>query len=321
MHAPNACFADDVITSTAEDPIPNYAQRELRMVVTQRCNYACGFCHKEGMCSSPQDKMSSSDIGFLFRAGASLGLQETTLSGGEPLVRNDIDTIASDIHQAGGKITVTTNGVLLEKRKELVPMVKRFNVSLHSLEAPVYEQIVQRRNTLSLVMNNIRAVRQDGAEVRLNAAIQKGLNDSPDQITRYIDFANETGSSIKYLELYPSTAPDYVPIDDLKDRLVQTGYTPDKNNKRSTKMTKSGSADIFLSKIFCAHAAATKNPSQTCQEQNDIFVSPDGTLKPCRELPLGIDALADVKARDIVGVRAKIREAFACLGQNCPLQK
>ena len=76
--------------------------RELRFLVTQRCNYNCVFCHGEGLQSTKNDLLTPEDIRFLYSVGRECyGITTATLTGGEPLVRKDIIDIANGIVKTG----------------------------------------------------------------------------------------------------------------------------------------------------------------------------------------------------------------------------
>ena len=77
-----------------------YFNRELRFLVTQACNYDCVFCHKEGLQSSKKALLFAEDYRYLFKvAKEHLGWTTTTLTGGEPLVRNDIENIIAELYK------------------------------------------------------------------------------------------------------------------------------------------------------------------------------------------------------------------------------
>lgn len=295
--------------------------RELRMVLTQKCNYKCTFCHGEGMQNIQQDKMNAQDYAFLFKVGKEyFGMDTTTLSGGEPLFRRDSIDIAKALYNEGADITVTTNGLLLKKRPEIGKYAQRINVSLHTLDEMTYGNIVQVQNTMDLVKSGMLGIRDayPDSEIRLNAALVEGTNTDERQIIEYADYARDLGASIKYLELYPKECDNYFPLENAIDILERNGFERSGSATRKKNFVKNG-VEIGLSRIFCSSAMDYENPAEYCYQNNDMFVNPEGTMKPCRSIPTEVDALPEIKTRDSEGLAAKIEEAFSLLGKGCPL--
>lgn len=299
----------------------NNPNRELRMVLTQKCNYKCTFCHGEGMQNTQQDKMNAGDYAFLFSVGKEyFGMNTTTLSGGEPLFRRDSLDIAEALHSEGADITVTTNGLLLNKRPDIGKYASRINVSLHTLDELTYGNIVQVPGTMELVKKGMEKIRDyhPDSEIRLNAALVKGTNTDERQVVEYANYARDLGASIKYLELYPKGSDGYFPLENAVDILTNNGFRRTESMTRKMNFINNG-VEVGLSRIFCSSAMDYESPADFCYKNNDMFVNPEGTMKPCRTLPKEIDALPEIKKRDTDGLAQKIEEAFSLLGKGCPL--
>lgn len=296
-------------------------ERELRLVLTQNCNYSCVFCHGEGLQSKQTDNFTAKDYGFLFYIGKKyFGFGKTTLSGGEPLFRKDIVEIAQEIKAQKGIITVITNGALITQRPGLGKYVDRFNISLHTLDKDKYAFIVQRKNTFDSVLMGIKQIREENpdTEVRLNATIVKNTNETKKKILDYTSFAEGIAASVKFIELYPQKSKGFVPLSRVAKILENEKYEKDDSKPRGVIYSKKGSK-IILSKIFCSCAVSCENPREYCNKYNDMFVTPEGKLKPCRVSLEEIDILQEVKRRDEKALRDKIKTAFEMLGKNCPL--
>ena len=109
-------------------------KKELRLVLTENCNYNCTFCHKEGMKKQEKNLLDANDYAFLYQiCKESFNWDEITLTGGEPFVRKDIDEIIEKLYKSGAKITIVTNGELLNKHVDVLKYVKRINLSIHTL--------------------------------------------------------------------------------------------------------------------------------------------------------------------------------------------
>ena len=137
----------------------NYAQ-EIRFLLTQRCTHDCNFCHKEGLDSQKRELLGVEDINFIFNtARLRLGFESTTLTGGEPLVREDVVEIARRLKENLGMITITTNGFLLGAKVHIGNYVDRVNVSIHTLDEKAYEELVRRKGVFHEVIYGLRKFR------------------------------------------------------------------------------------------------------------------------------------------------------------------
>ncbi len=294
-------------------------KRELRFVVTQRCIYECSFCHGEGLQTVKRDALSIEDFRFIFNVARSqFGFDYTTLSGGEPLVRSDIVEIAAGLYYDSGKTTLTTNGFFLDEKLYIGNYIKRLNVSIHSFNRDVYESIVGRSNVFHRVIYGLKKFRSKypEVEIRLNTTVVRGLNSGEKDIDDLLKFASRLGASIKFVELYPSSCSGFFPIKEVEIMLMQRGFKQFISPTRKRDYS-DGVIEVGLTKIFCAAAADSEIPSRFCNENNDLFVSPDGMLKPCRHNLMEVDILPEVRERDAEKLFLKLKKAFELLGKNC----
>lgn len=104
----------------------DYSNRDLRLIVTQKCCYQCLFCHGEGLQSVKTNSLNANDFGYLFEVSKkNFGIETVTLTGGEPLVRTDIIEIAKCLKNKGAKVTLTTNGSLFENNIKSENILKK----------------------------------------------------------------------------------------------------------------------------------------------------------------------------------------------------
>lgn len=294
--------------------------RELRFLVTQKCNYKCVFCHKEGLQNIQKDLLSAKDFAYIFKVGKGiLGSKEVTLTGGEPLVRKDIIEIAKELKKEKANIVLTTNGFFLADNLELGKYLQRINISIHSLTKGDYESIVGVKNGFGRVIDGLLAFKETypKVEIRLNSTLIKGVNSSKKEILRYIALAEFLGASIKFVELFPKNAKGFFPLEKVEKILLELGFKKIKKEDRKMDFKK-GKTFIRLSKIFCAFAEDMKNPCKSCRKYNDLFVTPEGSIKPCRSQLRVVDILQEVKARKTSNLRKKIKSATEILGNKCP---
>lgn len=294
--------------------------QEMRFLVTQSCNYQCTFCHKEGLQSQKEEKLSPTDYGFLFAVGKKyLGINSVTFTGGEPLFRRDIMDIANAVHSEGALITLTTNGFLLSHRKEIGKYLNKVNLSLHSLDPDKYESVVgQQKGALSMMMESVERFRNQYLNVAfvLNTAVVDGVNTDNEDYENLIRFSEQIGASVKFIELFPAQAESFVPLDDVRLRLSRLNFVPAQSTSRKTNFT-NGVITASLTRILCSQAAMSENPGAFCHSNNDLFVSPDGSIKLCREKDQEINLYSAIVNQDTDSLVVRIQQAFDLLGKNC----
>jgi cyclic pyranopterin phosphate synthase len=178
----------------------------VRISVTDRCDFRCVYCMSEEMTFLPRAQvLTLEELAMVARAFVELGVEKIRLTGGEPLVRRDIDRLVGDIGRLPGlnDFAMTTNGASLRK---LAPRLrakglKRLNISLDSLDPERFRRLT-RTGDLGKVIDGIHAAREAGFErTKLNAVILKGRND--DEVIDLVDFARREGVDISFIEEMP----------------------------------------------------------------------------------------------------------------------
>ena len=180
--------------------------RYVRISVTDRCDFRCVYCMSEEMTFLPRAQvLTLEELALVARAFVELGVEKVRLTGGEPLVRRDIDTLVEQVGALPGlrDFAMTTNGAGLGKHAERLRQagLKRLNISLDSLD-PERFRALTRTGDLERVIDGIRAAREAGFErIKLNAVILKGRND--DEVLDLVDFARREGLDISFIEEMP----------------------------------------------------------------------------------------------------------------------
>jgi cyclic pyranopterin phosphate synthase len=174
----------------------------LRISITQRCNFNCFFCHQEGE-HNPHGEATTGEIEAIVSTAAELGIQKVKLTGGEPLLREDVVEVVRRISPYVDEVSMTTNGYYLADRAADLKDadLKRVNVSLHSTRPDTFRRITGR-DALSEVKKGILAAIECGLEpVKLNMVVMEGIND--EEIQGMIDFSKELGVILQIIEYQP----------------------------------------------------------------------------------------------------------------------
>ena len=181
----------------------------VRMSITDRCDFRCVYCMDEEMTFMPREQLLTlEEIVYLLRAFCELGVEKVRITGGEPLVRRNVDWLFNEVGQLKKttslkELTLTTNGSQLSKYADSMVSagVDRVNISLDSLKVDRFRELT-RNGDLNKVLEGIEAGRQAGFKrIKLNAVIMKGRND--DEIVDLAQFAIDRDLDISYIEEMP----------------------------------------------------------------------------------------------------------------------
>ncbi|KAA9394243.1 GTP 3',8-cyclase MoaA [Kocuria coralli] len=184
---------------------------DLRISLTDKCNLRCTYCMPAaGMQWLPQpDLLTAAEIHRLVRVGVEqLGVRELRLTGGEPLIRPDLEEIVRGVRRQhpGLPISITTNAIGLDRRARGLKDagLSRVNVSLDSLDPETFRHLA-RRDRLGDVIEGIEgAVAAGLGPVKLNAVLMRGINDA--EAPGLLTWALERGLSLRFIEQMPLDA-------------------------------------------------------------------------------------------------------------------
>ena len=150
--------------------------RDLRLILTKSCNYRCSFCHQEGVTHEILKTLTNEDYVFLYNTlHHQQNIQAVTLTGGEPLMYQKIVSLCKLLYDCKAKITLVSNGSLLNRFHEIGEWLHRINISLHTLDQEQYQDITQTKTRLDHILNNIELMRNlyPNLQIRLNATVVK----------------------------------------------------------------------------------------------------------------------------------------------------
>jgi len=182
----------------------------LRLSVTDRCNIRCFYCMPaENVVFRPREELLTfEEIERFVRVAASMGINKLRLTGGEPLVRNDLHKLIKQLAAIPGidDIGLTTNGILLADQAEALRAagLHRLNISLDTLSEATFQRI-SRRPGLQKVLDGIFTAQQAGFEkIRLNAIAIRNLTE--DAIVPLAQFARKHDFELRFIEFMPLDA-------------------------------------------------------------------------------------------------------------------
>ncbi|MBI4312057.1 MAG: GTP 3',8-cyclase MoaA [Chloroflexi bacterium] len=182
--------------------------RDLRISVTDRCNFRCVYCmpaeiygERYEFLPKPQ-LLTFEEIARLARVFVKLGVAKLRLTGGEPLVRQDLHRLVAMLSPLGAEdLTLTTNGYLLPQQAQALREagLKRITVSLDTLDDDIFGKMNGRGFSAQRVVEGIRAAEEVGfSPIKINAVVMKGVNDHT--IIDLARFCKEKGYVVRFIE-------------------------------------------------------------------------------------------------------------------------
>jgi GTP 3',8-cyclase len=184
------------------------AIRDLRVSLTDRCNFRCFYClpHGEPPIAPKEQMLSFEEIEFACDIFVSLGIEKIRLTGGEPMLRRDIETIIQKLGKlkpALHDLALTTNGYFLPERAQGLKDagLDRVTISLDSLKRDVFKRMTGV-DVLDKVLAGISAAKNAGLEpIKINAVIVRGHNE--DEVADFAAFAREHDVKMRFIEFMP----------------------------------------------------------------------------------------------------------------------
>jgi GTP 3',8-cyclase len=190
---------------------------DIRISVTKRCNFGCVYCHDEGL--GPVDRprtlhgeeMTPIEVERLVRVAREFGIRSVKFTGGEPLVRLDLEEIIDRTVEQIPDVSLTTNGSMLEGRAETLrdAGLKRVNVSVDSIDPDQFRSI--RRGALAPVLRGIREALRVGLKpLKLNMVV---FRPTLANIPRMIEYVGDTdGLKLQLIQFMPElvTHPEWM---------------------------------------------------------------------------------------------------------------
>jgi GTP 3',8-cyclase len=270
----------------------------LRIALTPRCNLCCTYCHHEGEVA-PKSEISRETVACVARAAAELGVRYIKLTGGEPLMRKDLEEIIASMPE-NMDVSMTTNGICLAERAQSLADagLDRVNVSLDSLNPETYSKITGcKEGDLQKVIAGIDAARAAGlTPVKLNVVV---LKENEKEIAQLIEFSRKKGLILQLIELL-----------DLK-KMGVSGDIEKIEQELQAKADKVQTRQMHRRRKYFLDGAEVEvvrpmDNTEFCANCTRLRVTSDGKIKPCL---LRSDNLIDIDSLDIERIKELLTAA------------
>lgn len=257
----------------------------VRVSVTDRCDLRCSYCMPKHFRDfhEPEEWLSFDEIERVIAAFTRLGTRRVRLTGGEPLVRKDLPTLAAQLSALPGldDLSLSTNCTRMSKHASELKAagISRINVSLDSLDTKKFKQLTGGK--LEKVLDGLMAAKQAGLDpIKVNMVLMKNINE--DEVESMVNFCIEHGFTLRFIETMPvgdmgrKATDHFINLQEIKDRLAKTfdlipGVVPGGGPARYMNVADTNINIGFitpLSQHFC----------ETC---NRVRMSVDGTIFTC----------------------------------------
>ena len=205
-----------VTTDTLGRPL-----RDLRISVTDRCNFRCTYCMPKEVFGSGyrfldrKELLTFEEIERVAGIAVGLGVEKLRITGGEPLVRRDLDRLIAALAPLGAELTLTTNASLLAAKAQALADagLNRITVSLDSLDDATFRAMNDVDFPVERVLEGIEAAAAVGLPVKVNAVVKRGLNDEG-----IVDMARHfrgSGHTLRFIEYMDVGATNGWRLDDV----------------------------------------------------------------------------------------------------------
>ena len=311
----------------------------LRLSVTDRCDFRCTYClpRSHRGFATPQDWLTPAEITRIGEVFSQLGVNHIRLTGGEPLVRPELNEIVSGLGALPGieDLSLSTNASrLAEQAAQLKSAgITRLNISLDSLNEETFRNLTGGR--LRKVLAGIESARAAGfAPIKINMVVMRGVNDH--EVNDMVAYCQRHGLTLRFIEAMPigrggqDAQERYMPLLEVEQRLRQQySLTP-------AAMQGSGPARYFqIDDSELLIGFITPQSQHFCDTCNRVRLSVTGELYLClgqenkvelgtllragasdEELQLAIrDAIANKpKRHDFLGTPTAILRPMSALG-------
>ena len=254
----------------------------LRISITNRCNVRCFYCHHDGIVPENYE-MTSNEMERIVKVAKEIGIEKIRLSGGEPLIRDDIVDIVAKISSVGFRdISLTTNGVLLSRYAEALYKagLTRVNVSFDTLNPDTYK-LITKRDYMELAKKGIeRAVKAGLNPVKVNMVVMKGINDN--EIWDMFQFCKDNGAILQLIELLKTENCQeseffdeyHYDMGELEEELGKI------SNRVKTRKFMQDRKKYFVEGGEIEIVRPMDN-TEFCKNCTRLRITPDGKIKPC----------------------------------------
>ncbi len=281
----------------------------LRVSVTERCNFRCQYCMPEKPFSwVPKENLLSFEELFEFmKIAIDEGVKKIRITGGEPLLREDLDKFIKMIYEYEPKVdlAMTTNAFLLKGTAQKLKDagLKRINVSIDTLKPEIAKQIAQK-DVLKNVLEGVDEALKVGLKVKVNMVPMKSIN--AEEIIDVLEYCKNRGMSIRFIE-YMENSFASKEIKGLKSNELLE-ILGEKYEFSDDGFDGSSPSHYYTMKDGYRFGIIEPYEDDFCKQCNRIRLTAEGSLIPCLYFDEAMSISKAIKAGDIKAAAEVLRE-------------
>ena len=282
---------------------------DLRVSLTDRCNFNCAYCHNEGLgdtrgpAEPSGNEMTREHLGRLLRVAREFDITRVKLTGGEPLLRRDLEDVVADASPFM-EVSLTTNGSLLATRAQALKDagLARINVSIDTLDPRHFRAV--RRGSLEPVLSGLEAALAAGlAPVKVNTVL---LDETLGELPELVDFvAQRPGLHLQLIEVMPEIRTDML------ERRVDLAKVRAWLRERAATIEQRSMHHRNVYRLENGATVELVDPvgnAEFCANCHRVRVTHDGQLKGCLNR---LDDYVPTRGLDDDGLREAFRKVVA----------
>ncbi|TWI59151.1 cyclic pyranopterin phosphate synthase [Halalkalibacter nanhaiisediminis] len=182
--------------------------QDLRISIMDKCNFRCSYCMpaeifgEDYVFMREEELLSFDEIERLVSQFTKLGVKKIRITGGEPLLRKNVDLLVKRLSALEGieDVGLTTNGVYLVKQAEALKRagLMRVNISLDALDTDIFQEMNGRKVKPNVVLKGMEAAISAGLLVKVNMVVKKGVND--EEVVKLATYCKDRGITLRFIE-------------------------------------------------------------------------------------------------------------------------
>ena len=284
----------------------------LRISVTERCNFRCQYCMPEKPFSwVPKENLLSFEELFLFvKVAIDGGVNKIRLTGGEPLLRENLDGFIKMIseYQPDIDLALTTNAYLLPQSAQKLKDagLKRLNISLDSLKADVAGKIAGK-DVLAQVLKGIDKALEVGLKVKINMVPLKGIND--DEILDIMAYCKAKNMKVRFIEYMENSHADQS-LKGMHGKEILAKVKEGYSIRALGREGASPSFNYYIEELGYEFGLIDPHKHDFCENCNRIRLTAEGNLIPCLYFDEALSIAEAVKKGDIEGASQVLAEVL-----------
>lgn len=252
----------------------------LRLSLTDRCNLRCSYCMPSQPVFMPDKNiLDGEEIDKLTSTFVALGIRKVRLTGGEPLIRKDFDSIVKKISRYNASLHLTTNGYYLDKH---ILILKKYfssiNISLDTLQKDKFIYITQR-NALEQILRNIDLCLQKEIPVKLNVVVKRNFNH--DELGEFMLLTRDFPVEVRFIEFMPFRGNQWKLEDTFSHQEIILSLK-EKFPIEAIQKNQNETAEKYRVKDWPGQIGIISTVSKPfCESCNRLRITAEGKLKNC----------------------------------------